>query len=65
MFGEIKSITAGIEDRGRSDFPDSFASVAPTIARVDLVQTIHVLIDIDYIPDGVQLTASRTTNGFG
>lgn len=65
MFGEIKSITAGIEDRGRSDSPDSFTSVAPTIARVRLVQTIPVLIEIDYIPDGVQLTASRTTNGFG
>ncbi|MET3648746.1 multidrug resistance efflux pump [Phyllobacterium ifriqiyense] len=60
VLGHVESIAAGIEDRERTDFAGSFASVAPTFAWVRLAQRIPVRIEIDYTPDGVQLIAGRT-----
>lgn len=60
VIGHVASVAAGIEDRERSDSAGSLASVAPTFSWVRLAQRIPVRIEIDHIPDGVQLIAGRT-----
>jgi RND family efflux transporter MFP subunit len=60
VIGHVAGIAAGIEDRERSDFAGSLASVAPTFSWVRLAQRIPVRIAIDNVPDGVQLIAGRT-----
>ncbi|MDX3978444.1 HlyD family secretion protein [Shinella sp.] len=60
VIGHVASIAAGIEDRERSDSAGSFASVAPTFSWVRLARRIPVRIEIDHVPDGVQLIVGRT-----
>lgn len=60
VIGHVASISAGIEDRERSDSVGSLASVAPTFSWVRLAQRIPVRIEIDDIPDAVRLIAGRT-----
>ena len=56
----LMTISAGIEDRERSDSVGSLASVAPTFSWVRLAQRIPVRIEIDDTPDAVRLIAGRT-----
>jgi RND family efflux transporter MFP subunit len=58
--GRVAGIAAGIEDRERSDAAGSLASVAPTFSWVRLAQRIPVRIEIEDVPDTVQLIAGRT-----
>jgi RND family efflux transporter MFP subunit len=60
IIGHVAGIAAGIEDRERSDSAGSMASVAPTFSWVRLAQRIPVRIEIDDVPDAVQLIAGRS-----
>jgi RND family efflux transporter MFP subunit len=58
--GHVTSITAGIEDRERSDSADLLANINPTFSWVRLSQRIPVRVKLDDVPAGVELVLGRT-----
>lgn len=58
--GHVESISAGIEDRERSERESSLANVNPSFQWVRLAQRIPVRITIDEIPIGVKLIVGQT-----
>jgi len=58
--GHVTSITAGIEDRERSDSADLLANINPTFSWVRLSQRIPVRVKLDDVPPGVELVLGRT-----
>jgi multidrug resistance efflux pump len=58
--GHVTSITAGIEDRERSDTADLLANINPTFSWVRLSQRIPVRVKLDDVPPGVELVLGRT-----
>lgn len=58
--GHVQSIAAGIEDRYRSEGSSLLPNVTPAFDWVRLAQRIPVRIQIDAVPEGVNLIAGRT-----
>ena len=58
--GHVTSITAGIEDRERSESADLLANINPTFSWVRLSQRIPVRVKLDDVPPGVELVLGRT-----
>ena len=58
--GHVVSIGRGIADENESADHQGLPSVNPTFSWVRLAQRIPVRIEIDHIPEGVQLSAGMT-----
>lgn len=60
IHGHVDSIARGIVDRERAASPNLLANVNPTFSWVRLAQRIPVRIELDTVPDGIDLIAGRT-----
>ncbi|SAL11397.1 secretion protein HlyD family protein [Caballeronia peredens] len=58
--GHVESVARGIYDRDNPESVDLTANVDPVFNWVRLAQRVPVRIDIDSVPDDVQLTAGTT-----
>ena len=58
--GVVESIAPGIDDKTRGNAGNLMPSIEPTFSWVRLAQRIPVRIEIDAVPDGVQLAAGMT-----
>jgi multidrug resistance efflux pump len=58
--GHVASVSPGIEDRERGPSGDLLPNVNPTFSWVRLAQRVPVRIELDPLPQGMQLVAGRT-----
>lgn len=60
LHGHVQSISAGIEDRDRSNGANLLPNVNPTFNWVRLAQRVPVRISLDEVPPDIRLVVGRT-----